>query len=93
MISARPHINGNTVEDFKIAWWTLEESLRVQRSSMEYLQSNVLNWRNYQHFVDSEAAKTRSKDFNKISRKLIKCIHAYEEIKDELAAAIRDHES
>lgn len=56
-ISARPGINGNSTQDFYLAYYALKDAERTVLQALQVLSSNVTHGRNYQHLEDATDRK------------------------------------
>lgn len=62
MIKARPHLNGNTAEDFRHAYRQLTQASEALQTALVAMQMNVTHGRNYQHMTADKAYEARLSD-------------------------------
>ena len=67
-ISARPHMNGNTRDDFLNAALSLSDSLSDISEAIGKINADVLNGRNYQHLEQIESWNARDADIAQMAR-------------------------
>lgn len=79
-LHARPHMNGNTVEDFKTAYYSLTVTEKTLKDCMSDLSRFMIHGRNYQHLDGTQAIEAESFDREEM-KKLGEAILATQQLK------------
>ena len=86
MIYAKPQANGNSRDDFVLAYKALTQAITAVEEATSLLGQNVLHGRNYQHLADG--AMVRETDVSEVSRVMAEAMKTIGNVRRNLVQQI-----
>jgi hypothetical protein len=84
IINARPHINGNSEDDFAAAMIAISNAYDGLAEALRKVRCNVTHGRNYQHLEANEALWGRQYDVEAVKQRGDAALQAIGDIHDAL---------
>jgi len=86
MMNAKPQSNGNSRDDFVLAYKALTQAIAAIGDANSLLDQNVLHGRNYQHLTDGVMA--RETDVVEVSKAMSETMKTMRNVRRNLAQQI-----